>query len=343
MIRKVLIVDDDHEMLLSLKEGLERYGETFSVLTAGNGLMATQKLKENPISLVVSDLKMPEMDGFALLSHIMENYPGIPVIIMTGYSTPEMESSAMEGGAVGYIEKPFMVDSLARKILVTMRKESDGGTLHGISSGMFLQFIEMEQKTCTIRLVDQFSKRQGVLFFKEGELLDARINGLQGLKAAYEIFSWDDVTLSIQNICALRKKKIQVDIQAILLEAMRLKDEKGEAFEPAGTVEDEPRADPFPKKEGMETAGLIESIRSRLQKEMGKRSGLEEIYQDSSWDSFMAKLAGIGSSFDAGRLEVVYVDRGEATDFVLLPGKVTTVLSMNPKCPKDRVLRVLNG
>ena len=198
MIKKVLIVDDDQEMLLSLKEGLEKYDETFSVLMAGDGLIAVEKLKRHPISLVVTDLKMPRMDGFGLLSHIMEEYPDIPVIMITGYSTPDMEKLARDGGAVGYIEKPFMLENLARKVLTALRKESEGGTLHSVSSGMFLQLIEMEQKTCTIRLVDKSSGRQGVLFFHEGDLLDARVNGSQGETAAYEIFSWEEVNLSIQ-------------------------------------------------------------------------------------------------------------------------------------------------
>ena len=188
MIKKVLIVDDDQEMLLSLKEGFEKHNGTFSVLMAGDGLIAVEKLKENTISLVITDLRMPRMDGFALLALIMEQYPDIPVIIITGYSTPEMERLAQEGGAVGYVEKPFMIDDLAKKVLATLRKESEGGTLHSVSSGMFLQLIEMEQKTCTIRLVDKSSGKQGVLFFRDGELLDARTNGLKGEQAAYKIF-----------------------------------------------------------------------------------------------------------------------------------------------------------
>ena len=168
MIKKVLIVDDDQEMLLSLKGGLEKYDETFSVLMAGDGIIAVEKIKTETISLVVTDLKMPRMDGFALLTHIMEHYPDIPVIIITGYSTPEMKQLAREGGAVGYIEKPFMIEDLALKIMSAMRKESEGGALHGVSSGIFLQLIEMEQKTCTIRLMDKSSGNQGVLFFRDG-------------------------------------------------------------------------------------------------------------------------------------------------------------------------------
>jgi CheY-like chemotaxis protein len=238
MIKKVLIVDDDQEMLLSLKEGFEKYNATFSVLMAGDGLVATEKLEKETISLVITDLRMPRMDGFALLSKIMEQYPDIPVIIMTGYSTPEMERLAQEGGAVGYVEKPFMIDDLASKVLATLRKESEGGTLHSVSSGMFLQLIEMEQKTCTIRLLDKTSGKEGVLFFCDGQLFDARTAGLKGEAAAYKIFSWDEVNLSIQNECRQKEQKVHRDINAILLEAMRLKDEAGEAKAPE-VVEEE--------------------------------------------------------------------------------------------------------
>ena len=228
MTKNVLIVDDDQEMLLSLKEGLEKYDRTFSVLMAGDGLIAIDKLRKHDISLVVTDLRMPRMDGFALLAQIIEHNPDIPVIIITGYSTPEMERLAQEGGAVEYLEKPFMLDNLAQKIVATLRKESEGGTLQSVSSGMFLQLIEMEQKTCTIRLADKSSGKQGVLFFHEGEMLDARIDGRRGEEAAYEIFSWDEVNLSIQNECRQEEKKINRDLNAILLEAMRLKDEAEE-------------------------------------------------------------------------------------------------------------------
>ena len=83
MIKNVLLVDDDHEMLLALREGFEKYRDSFSVLLAHDGLGAVESLKNHVISLVITDLKMPRMDGFELLAQIMQYYPGIPVIIIT--------------------------------------------------------------------------------------------------------------------------------------------------------------------------------------------------------------------------------------------------------------------
>ncbi|HUT69167.1 MAG TPA: response regulator [Desulfatiglandales bacterium] len=343
MIRRVLIVDDDREMLLSLKEGLERYFESFRVLTAEDGMIAMEMLKKKTVSLVVSDLKMPRMDGFSLLAHIMEYYPDIPVVIITGYSTPEMERLAREGGAVGYIGKPFMIEDLARKIMATLRHESEGGTLHSVSSGMFLQLIEMEQKTCTIRLVDKASGNRGVLFFRDGELFDARVGSLQGEAATYRIFSWDEVNLSIQNACPQKEKKIQADLQAILLDAARLKDEADEETKPATVVEErEGPEDTSKTEQKSEGSDSTEGIKVRLEKQMGTMRGVEAIYHDRSWNGLIAQASRLGRFFNIGELKLAYIDRGEPNDFIVLPDKENTVVSVNPRCPRDKIMKAIS-
>ncbi len=341
MIKNVLIVDDDQEMLLSVKEGLEKYDETFSVIIAGDGQIAMEKLSLNPVSLVVTDLKMPRMNGFSLLAHIMEHYPDIPVIIVTAYSTPEMEKQARSGGAVGYIEKPFMIEDLARKIVSTLRKESEGGTLHGISSGTFLQLIEMEQKTCTIRVFDRKSDKKGVLFFRNGELLDARMNGISGVDAAYEVFSWDEVNLSIQNSCQKKEKQIDGDLQGILLEAMRRKDEASTEPESVDDLEEDMISEPEGLM-GLEAENPINAVRDRLEKELGKRSGVDDIYQDGNWDGLMRQVQAAGDLFRAGPFRAGYVDRQSGTDLIFVPGDpAPMVISLHSRGPKDRILQIL--
>jgi CheY-like chemotaxis protein len=280
-------------------------------------------------------LKMPNMDGFELLAHIMEHYPDIPVIIITGYSTPEMEQLAREGGAVGYIAKPFLIENLARQIMTTLRKESEGGTLHNVSSGMFLQLIEMEQKTCTIRLEEKSGSRKGILFFNEGELFDARVNNMQGESAAHEIFSWDAVNLSIQNGCALKENKIQSDLQALILEAMRRKDEDAPEEVPDSVMEQ--------IEAGMDSsADRLKQLKEKIEKEIGQQCGLEDLYQDGFWDSRVAQLSKAGDFFNLGRFMLGYIDKGDTNDYILLPGKKTTVITVDPRCPRDKILRVIS-
>ncbi|CAB1063285.1 Response regulator of zinc sigma-54-dependent two-component system [Olavius sp. associated proteobacterium Delta 1] len=335
MIKNVLLVDDDHEMLLALKAGFTKYRDSFAVQLAANGLKAVESLKKNVVSLVVTDLKMPRMDGFELLAHIMEYYPDIPVIIITGYSTPEMEHLARKGGAVGYIAKPFLIENLARQIMTTLRKESEGGTLHNVSSGMFLQLVGMEQKTCTIRLEDKFTSKKGILFFHEGELLDARVNDLQGEDAAYEVFSWNQVNLSIQNGCALKEKRIHLEMQYLILEAARRKDEGISEEAPPSVLEE---VEPFES----DPRTVIKSIQDKIENDLGPACGLEDIYQDDSWDSLIFQISGTGEFLNIGKLMLGYIDKGETSDYIVLPGEKTTVISVNPKCPRDKLLQVLS-
>lgn len=337
VVKKVLIVDDDTEMLEILREGLTRYDDTFSLLTAVDGLEALDQLKQNTVSIVVTDLKMPKMDGFSLLAHIMEHYPEVPVIIMTGYSTAEMERSAWEKGAVGYISKPFIINDLGKRIITTLRREADGGTLHSISSGMFLQLVEMEEKTCTIRLVSKASGHQGILFFSQGELLDARTDGLRGEDAAYEIFSWEQVSLSIQNSCQLKEKRIHRDLQAILLEAMRRKDERrsGKKTQPE-------------RGKGKGAAAVRnkslspERVKEILARDFAEGAGVDDIYEDDGWGGLIQEIQNLGTFMKAGTFKAGYLDRGDACDFIILPGQRATVLSVNPKCPRDRLMEVLS-
>ena len=345
MIKTVMIVDDDLEMLEALKNGFDKYKDTFSVVTAADGKSAIELLSQSTISLVVTDLKMPNIDGFGVLQHIMENYPDIPVIVITGYSTPEMEKMAHEGGAVGYIAKPFMLDGLARKIMGTLRKESEGGTLHSVSSGIFLQLMEMEQKTCTIRLEDKSSGKKGVLFFRDGELLDARVNELQGKDAAHTIFSWETVTISIQNVCPPIANRIQSDLQPLILEASRLKDESEDAKQSAGDDEEVisgPAASETAAATATHPIEPLNKIRLALEKHLGSNTGVEDIYHDERWKTMAHELTGIGDTFGLGALKLFYIDTGEPLDFIVLPIKKTTVLSIKPKSPRDKIMSTLN-
>jgi CheY-like chemotaxis protein len=339
MIRNVLFVDDDQEMLQALKEGLEKYRDTFHVRLASDGMDAVRQLKQQAISLVVTDLKMPGMDGFSLLAHVMENYPDIPVIIITGYSTSEMKRLAQEGGAVGYISKPFLIEDLAKQIMKTLRKESDGGTLHGVSSGMFLQLMEMEERTCTIRLTDRTSGRSGVLFFRNGELLNARVDELQGLDAAYVVFSWEEVSLAIQNECPQKENKVNSDLQPIILEAMRLKDEAEETGE-ASVDNVEETIDTLEFEEAVDSP--LDTVKTLLKEQVGERCGLEDIYQDNSMASVIQTVSDLGAVLQLGRLRVAYIDRDQDSDMVLLPGEPATIIIVNPKCPRDKIIQVLN-
>jgi CheY-like chemotaxis protein len=336
MERIVLIVDDNQEMLFTLKDGLEKYADTFSVMISGDGVDAMRKMQRHLISLVVTDLKMPRMDGISLLSSITRDYSGTPVIVMTGYITDDVQRRALQSGAADYIEKPFLVDDLVAKIMAVIRQEVDGGKLQNVNPSIFLQLVSAEEKTCTIRLSCCATGRSGVLFFRAGELVQARCTGGAGEVAAYEIFSWDAVDLAIQNRCDVHTNVINKDVQAIYLEAMRRKDESEAASIEALTPEP---LEPGAARQGGD-AGVAE-IRQRIESRLGMGSGLEDIYQDGAWAEQMTLMTRLGDALGAGPLELAYVNRAESVDYILLPGDPVRVVSIHAKAPRDRLMEAL--
>lgn len=109
-MKKILIVDDELNMRLVLSAMLKKEG--FDVSAAANGREALQILQSIKVAVVITDLKMPDIDGMELLTRIAERYPEIPVIMITAHGTIATAVEALKKGAFDYITKPFDLDDL---------------------------------------------------------------------------------------------------------------------------------------------------------------------------------------------------------------------------------------
>ena len=109
-MKKILVVDDELNMRLVLKAMLGKEG--YEVATASDGLEALDILKDSNIAVIVTDLKMPRLDGMGLLEKVIRNYPSTPVIIITAHGTIDTAVDALKKGAFDYITKPFEQDDL---------------------------------------------------------------------------------------------------------------------------------------------------------------------------------------------------------------------------------------
>ncbi len=115
----VLVVDDELNMRESLKDILEL--EKYRVLVSDCGDNALEKVREKDISIVITDARMPGMNGFELLREIKKVKPDLPVIMITAYATPRLAVEAMKQGATDYVSKPFDPD----EILIIVKKIVD--------------------------------------------------------------------------------------------------------------------------------------------------------------------------------------------------------------------------
>lgn len=107
---KILVVDDEDIVRTSCSRTLVPEG--YDVRLAKNGVEGLRMAAEERFDLVLTDLKMPDMDGIDVLRNIKEKWPETHVIIVTGYQTVDTAVKAIKLGANNYIEKPFTPDAL---------------------------------------------------------------------------------------------------------------------------------------------------------------------------------------------------------------------------------------
>ncbi len=117
MAEKILIVDDEPDMLKLLSMIL-REKTPYEITTTNNPVEAVELAKKGDFDLVITDLKMPGLDGLQLLEEIKKRDQDIPVIIITAYGTIDAATEAIEKGGFDFITKPFKKE----QILFTIEK-----------------------------------------------------------------------------------------------------------------------------------------------------------------------------------------------------------------------------
>ncbi len=120
-MQKILVIDDDRDMCLLLNRFLTRKG--FEVTEMYNGKKALEYLEEAQPELVMSDLRLEDMDGIELLKKIKEKHSAMPVIIMTGYSDVKTSVNAIKLGAFDYVTKPLLPDEILLTIQHALQAE----------------------------------------------------------------------------------------------------------------------------------------------------------------------------------------------------------------------------
>jgi len=108
-----LVVDDEGSLREALRKVLERQG--FQCKTAASGAEALAMLERELVPLVISDIRMPEMDGMALLQQIRERWPDVGVVLVTGVTEAGVAVSCLQMGALDYITKPFQIDEVGAR------------------------------------------------------------------------------------------------------------------------------------------------------------------------------------------------------------------------------------
>ncbi|MDX9858142.1 MAG: response regulator [candidate division Zixibacteria bacterium] len=117
----IMVVDDE----LLIRDLLYDFftGQGWEITVAESGAKALEMLRQKPADLVLSDIKMPQMDGLQLAGELRRAYPGMPVVLMTGYPSVDSAVSALRARVEDYVIKPFNINQLFKLIEATVHKD----------------------------------------------------------------------------------------------------------------------------------------------------------------------------------------------------------------------------
>ena len=118
---RILIVDDEEGLRRLLVRVLVKSGH--EAIAVSGGAEALRQVAAEPFDLVITDIKMPEMDGLELLRQLKDFDPALPVIVMTAYGTVESAVEALRAGAYDYLAKPFEIDELKLTVAKALERE----------------------------------------------------------------------------------------------------------------------------------------------------------------------------------------------------------------------------
>lgn len=152
-MHKVLVIDDEAVIREGIRQTLNLEG--FDVEVAPDGKVGLEKLQKNDFSVVISDLKMPIMNGLEVLKTIQVLQPDVPVIIITGFATIDSAVDAMKNGAFEYLTKPFLPERIVEKVQAAIRQrvqdqtlektDADSAALKGISASFIGRSTPMQK------------------------------------------------------------------------------------------------------------------------------------------------------------------------------------------------------
>ena len=224
--RNILIVDDESTILSFLKDGLSMYQDRLNVFTAAGveealGIVDTQR-----IDLITTDIRMPGMDGFELISRSRKKNPDTRFIVMTAYSCEEYFQKSKNFGVIDYIRKPFDFEEFVERVFQVLEASRGfwAARLDGFQITDALQLVHMVRRSQSIRVRTEFGE-EGLVHLKDGEVVHAVLEELEGEEAFYEIVALEGGEIESLPLPEELPTTIRRPLAALILEGMRLKDE----------------------------------------------------------------------------------------------------------------------
>ncbi len=227
----LFIIENDTQCLNDFNK-IQTLYDNYRVVSVVRHDNVIDEISQQDVKIIIVCIPDITTYDFDFILNLTENKSDIPVIAVADTDIP-VTTLAERYDCFRFLSDTNQLQKAIEEAIEATQK----GYISGVSLQIALQMIELESKTCLITIKSE--NGTGVLFFKNGELFDARCGELSGKEAALEIVSWDNASMEFQNFCPKRQKKIDTPLTFLLLEASRKRDEGLESPEELNEEEQE--------------------------------------------------------------------------------------------------------
>ena len=195
--KNILVVDDEEDITLSIVNYLKKHIPDINILAAFDGDKALSILRSTDIDILITDIRMPGINGIDLLLELKKLRPNAKAIVVTAYGSEMIKRKSEDAGALYYVEKPFRLSHLCTMVR-KMLEDEEGGFKGNISE---LELVDILQMLCMNKrsvVVDvRCNGRNGKIYIQNGDLIHCVCDRREGKDACFEILSWKNGEFSI--------------------------------------------------------------------------------------------------------------------------------------------------
>ncbi len=224
----VLLLDDDPDVLDLYQQMLLQLPSEPEVHISSSGASAMTMLDAEPFSILISDLKMPRMDGLQVLAIVRRKYPQLRTVVLTAVTDPQMRARAYAMGIDLFLEKPTNEKEVSffKDCIESLLDSEHTGGFRGVQSKSLVDLIQLEclsGSSCILKITN--GKLEGRIWIQNGDVYDSATQDVEGEDAFRRILSWRAGNFEIVPIDTERPRKIMTSYQGLLLDTAQAIDE----------------------------------------------------------------------------------------------------------------------
>lgn len=194
---RVLIVDDEEDLTWSITKSLKRENRALDVISVNSGKEALEILQNKKVDLLITDLRMPETNGLDLINFVQNKQLDTKIIVMTAYGSQEIENQLLLCEKCYFIEKPFEMGSLKRKIFQILNTDPIKA---GNQVGKKIQrLLETSKSGDELRITLVNGREKGQIYISNGQICQAELGFLNGRNALDEMLRWKHCVLEVES------------------------------------------------------------------------------------------------------------------------------------------------